>query len=75
MLRAHALWLSKRRMEHSKLPIYGNQFHPEKIEFEPKAGRHVPTSEHAIAAARALAAFFVAEASKANHTSGGRPRI
>ena len=51
------------------LPIYGNQFHPEKIEFvKDKPGEgDIPRTKTAIAAARELAAFFVSEAAKNKH--------
>jgi len=58
------------QVEHARLPIFANQFHPEKIEFA-RFG-HVPTSPHAVAAARSLAAFFVSQAAKNKHPTRGR---
>lgn len=54
------------------LPIYGNQFHPEKIEFVPKSRDYpnIPRSKDAVAAARELASFFVSEARKNKHQTG-----
>jgi gamma-glutamyl hydrolase len=53
------------------LPIWGSQFHPEKIEFVPtsKSDPHIPKSAHAVAGARYLAQFFVNEARKNNHST------
>lgn len=58
-------------IEGKTLPIYGNQFHPEKIQFV--EGSSIPRSAHAIAGARYLAQFFVSEAKKNKHlqTKGG----
>ena len=52
------------QMEHKTLPIYGNQFHPEKNGAEKGA----PSSAHAVAIAQQLSAFLVSEASKSNHS-------
>ena len=51
------------------LPIYGNQFHPEKIQFvHSSVDKDVPRTPEAVAGARYLAKFFAAEAGKSNHT-------
>lgn len=50
--------------EGATLPIYGTQFHPEKVEYY-KARLH--STGHAIAGARYLGQFFVSEAMKNNH--------
>jgi len=52
------------QIEHKTLPVYANQFHPEKIEHD----SGVPKTPHAIAAARELASFFVSEAKKSKHS-------
>lgn len=54
------------QVEHKTLPVYANQFHPEKIEYD--TGSSVPKTPHAVAAARELASFFVSEAKKSTHT-------
>jgi gamma-glutamyl hydrolase len=56
------------QIEGKALPIYGNQFHPEKVQFVD--GDAIPRGDHAIAAARYLAQFFVAEAQKSSHQPG-----
>merc|ERR1712110_688780 len=56
------------QIEGKKYPIYGNQFHPEKIQFVHNPfDHHIPRSAHAIAGARHLAQFFVSEARRSNH--------
>jgi len=58
------------QFEAKEMPIYGNQFHPEKIEFVHNSeDKDIPRTPQAIAAARYLAQFFVSEAGKSNHTS------
>lgn len=54
--------------EHSRLPIYGVQFHPEKNIYEWKASKNYPHSESATTAARYFADFLVAEARKNSHS-------
>ena len=51
------------------LPIYGNQFHPEKIEFVKTSSRYpnIPRGPDAVAFSRHLAKFFVSEAAKSEH--------
>jgi gamma-glutamyl hydrolase len=57
------------QFEAKTLPIYGNQFHPEKIQFvHSSSDPHIPRTAEAVAAARYLAQFFVSEAKKSNHT-------
>ena len=59
------------QFEHKTLPIYANQFHPEKIQFvHSSEDTDIPRTPEAVAAARYLAQFFVSEAKKSNHTSG-----
>ena len=57
------------QIEGKLLPIFGNQFHPEKIEFvnSSAAASNIPRGPHAVAAARELAAVFVSEARKNRH--------
>lgn len=58
------------QMEGKTYPFYGNQFHPEKIQFvHSPADPHIPRSDHAVAAARHLAQFFVSEARKSQHSN------
>merc|ERR1712087_514853 len=53
------------QVEGKTLPFYGNQFHPEKVQFVHNTPDHnIPRGAHAIAAARHLAHFFVSEARK-----------
>ena len=60
------------QFEAKTLPIYGNQFHPEKIQFvHSSEDKDIPRSPEAVAAARYLAQFFVSEAKKSNHTGTG----
>ena len=60
------------QFEAKTLPIYGNQFHPEKVQFvHTSKDKDIPRTPHAVAAARYLAQFFVSEARKSNHTSSG----
>ena len=50
------------------VPLYGVQFHPEKIQFvTSKADPHIPKTPEAVAGARFLAHFFVSEAAKNKH--------
>lgn len=57
------------QFEAKQLPIYGNQFHPEKIQFvHSSEDKDIPRTPEAVAAARYLAQFFVSEAQKSNHT-------
>eukprot|EP00445_Apocalathium_hangoei_P012868 CAMPEP_0203867896 /NCGR_PEP_ID=MMETSP0359-20131031/16797_1 /ASSEMBLY_ACC=CAM_ASM_000338 /TAXON_ID=268821 /ORGANISM="Scrippsiella Hangoei, Strain SHTV-5" /LENGTH=293 /DNA_ID=CAMNT_0050786227 /DNA_START=60 /DNA_END=941 /DNA_ORIENTATION=- len=53
-------------MQARGLPIYGVQFHPEKIRFVPGGPvfGHIPKTPEAMAAADVLASFFVSEAKK-----------
>lgn len=53
-------------MQARGLPIYGVQFHPEKIRFVPGGPvfGHIPKTPEAMAAADVLASFFVTEAKK-----------
>lgn len=59
-------------IEHRKWPIFGVQFHPEKIRYAPDhfkmlnrtVNLHIPRSPRAVAAADYLASFFVDQASK-----------
>jgi gamma-glutamyl hydrolase len=48
-------------LEHSRYPIYGLQFHPEKNIYEWGLGRYQPHSEEAIRAAQYFGNFFVNE--------------
>ncbi len=58
------------QFEAKQLPIYGNQFHPEKIQFVHNSeDKDIPRTPEAVAAARYLAQFFVSEAQKSNHTA------
>ena len=58
------------QFEAKTLPIYGNQFHPEKIQFVHSAeDKDIPRTPEAVAAAKYLAHFFVSEAKKSNHTA------
>lgn len=54
-------------------PIYGAQFHNEKIQFIPDSGqiKHIPKSAHAVAFAEYMGSFFVAEARKNRHAGNG----
>jgi gamma-glutamyl hydrolase len=56
------------QIEGKTYPFYGNQFHPEKIEFvfDP-VDVNIPRTPHAIAASRQLSAFFISEAAKNMH--------
>mmetsp|Transcript_19903 Transcript_19903/g.45955 ORF Transcript_19903/g.45955 Transcript_19903/m.45955 type:complete len:281 (+) Transcript_19903:63-905(+) len=53
------------QIEGKALPIYANQFHPEKIEYAKGPG--VPETQTSIGFARHLAKFFVEEAKKSSH--------
>jgi len=56
------------QIEGKSLPIYANQFHPEKIQFVHHSSQpSIPRTPHAVAAARHLAQFFVSEAKKSKH--------
>jgi gamma-glutamyl hydrolase len=56
------------QLEGKTLPIYANQFHPEKVQFVHNSRQpSIPRTEHAVAAARHLAQFFVSEAKKNKH--------
>jgi len=56
------------QIEGKTLPIYANQFHPEKIQFVHHSSQpSIPRTPHAVAAARHLAQFFVSEAKKSKH--------
>jgi gamma-glutamyl hydrolase len=57
------------QIEGKVLPIYGNQFHPEKIQFVNSSSGEgpIPRTPHAVAGARHLAKFFVSEARKNTH--------
>ena len=58
------------QFEAKALPIYGNQFHPEKIQFvHSSEDKDIPRTPEAVAGARYLANFFVSEARKSNHTA------
>lgn len=56
-------------VEHQKFPLYGVQFHPEKVRYAKNPHfmnwtMHIPKTPEAIAASDYLARFFVAQASK-----------
>eukprot|EP01065_Artemidia_motanka_P031107 TRINITY_DN3730_c0_g2_i1.p1 TRINITY_DN3730_c0_g2~~TRINITY_DN3730_c0_g2_i1.p1 ORF type:complete len:288 (+),score=96.49 TRINITY_DN3730_c0_g2_i1:77-865(+) len=57
------------QIEGKTLPIYGNQFHPEKIQFVHDSKKYpgVPRSPEAVAGAKYLAGFFVSEVRKNKH--------
>jgi len=51
-------------MEAKSMPIYGIQFHPEKVRYASHDGTNVPSTPKAVAASDYLASFFVSEARK-----------
>ncbi len=56
--------ISIESIEGIKYPIYGTQFHPEKIPFDRYSGHQIPQSTKAIRVSMNLATFFVDEARK-----------
>lgn len=57
------------QIEHKSAPIYGSQFHPEKIQFVPTSRSYpnIPRTPEAVAGAKYFAQFFVSEAAKNHH--------